>query len=242
MYVLILHAFLLQTISMRDLFMFFLFACSSEYEVIPNSTDDGTIAQEELKEQQTTFNSYCGTLVDHPSYIQDPVSALGTVWQRPICCRENPDCSSCSFIPDFSNLKQDELDIERVPQNEVLFQANISYEDGLLTGLVPMLQLYILESSILNMTANKTFYAYTNPSTSLDREIEDFLIEYNDDTKEQGYIDTISQIEVITREYYYYGQESKGADIDLFDFGNGYYYDSGLYQKNQIFHICLKPI
>ena len=92
------------------------------------------------------------------------------------------------------------------------------------------------------MTATKTFYAYTNPSTSLDREIEDFLIEYNDDTKEQGYIDTISQIEVITREYYYYGQESKGADIDLFDFGNGYYYDSGLYQKNQIFHICLKPI
>ena len=121
---------------------------------------------------------------------------------------------------------------------------NIAYEDGVLTGLFDILNIYILENSIVQMTGIRTFNAYVIEDNMLQDEIQDFNTDYFDSTKEQGYIKSVERLDVETRELFYIGTNPTAAyqEYDIFQYGEGYFYDSGMFSKNVILHICLQTI
>ena len=224
--------------------LFFLLACLSDYDIKEVEQDRAGDASERLLQENVAFINYCGTIINPGSAFEDnPTKMIGRIYERPFECRQgSQSIVDCAFRPGFSNLRPDNLTIDYEEVEEVVFNMNISYEDGMVTGLFDTLDLLISDGSMVNMIATEVFKTSLVENEALDRELERFLTDFSDPEQEQAYVYDVSVKSVVTREYYYYGLEPDGAgEQQLIYFGDGYYFDSGLFNTVQVFHVCIQP-
>jgi len=223
-------------------FALLLFSCQMmDYEITPIEKGNAVQAHEDLQGDDVGFSSYCGTIIDPGAeYSMDTSQILGKIWERPIECR-NDDTGNCSFVPGYSNLRNSDLSIYEKSAHDITFSMNISYEDGINSGLFPLLGINIFRDSIVHMSAVRSYEAFVHDDDDLQAELDDFLDRYYNPMQEQAYVESVERFEVLTKEYYYWGDTTRYQDRDLVFFGDGFYYDSGLFSKSTLLHICIQP-
>lgn len=246
-----------------------LIACNSDYAIqrVKKGDDPTDVYGQHLEGQNTSFYTYCGTLIDQGASnpLDDSIDYLGKVYDRPAGCRDGSiDVSDdvCVFRPSYANLRRSNLNTDIIEYDEEngetdcetsemrdglcpIFNMNISYDDGIISGLFPLLGIIIAEDSLVNMMGYQTLSAKVIEDDYLDEERDRFLEDYFNEEKEQGYIYKVTRIEVYTQEYVYYGTDSSGADSDLITYAGNYYIEEGqqaLRKTNTVNKICLQPI
>ena len=165
-----------------------LLACASPdysfYEVIPGSSGD---ALDAVGAEEVDFRNYCGTLTDPGGYANQPERILGSVWERPVECRENPTGGDCSFIPGYDNLDSSLLSRDSQEIEEEIYREWIHWDGSAGAGdLFDFFNINLQGGAVVEIVGVKTWVGSLFTDQGLDQAVDEFLDDYGSADWEQG--------------------------------------------------------
>ena len=205
------------------------------------------------------FLEYRGGLLDGGGFGNNPRNGLGKVWRRNQECADAQVVEGCLWIPDYSDLRISNLTLFEDTTPVEYADTTIYVEDASNIGLFDFLEVQMLETSAVRMSIIQTYYGeiendncpnFDNECPSLEEwclncELATFVEGYGDSDKEQAYIKQLEMYEITLVEYYFQSLEEPsdwGKNPNLYYFGDGYYVDSGLFNKRIVAVVTLQPI